>query len=546
MSEPASPQSTAALGDVQSVAHAAGRPERFRLKLSLRGKDMKGEWLCRLEGAALAYQNYCATYGTPRVFKWEDIGPDGAGYLIDQEANWLSYESINQCLYMSHKPNRVAWKIVGGRLVRVSDGAVVTWQERQHWPAATDKFLMALPPSAEALTVELVPEPPTPMELILEKMIPVFENRHAPLEAEATDTERYHYGTSPAPFTSIYRGEVDMNPGARQSYGKGKLAFFAVHDEIPSERTVPVYILRRWSREEHRSYYKLALKTEEAGYAVDPLDKRPGPKFRAFDSAQARPHLAQLYEHAAETQTPELRRYKYDFNPEAHDGWSRGTPIFRAITPKEGERALVGTTAGDNAKAYALEWLGKHGEAIAKLVGGRSKDDVQNRTFASDLTKLMQSIPVEHKYTSLGAGGHFGYGIGTAGAEAGAIWRVADYGHVPMHEPFADYSVEWITFGPGTGIEIGGSADVLAVGTWFGDIGQIEGACNGITMGAQVVGGASVTMLWDGSWRGANYTAHPIGVTVVVAAGLEVGGGVFYNASATQFFNRRTDFPKDG
>jgi hypothetical protein len=543
VSEPANLKSNAAHSDAHNVAHPAGRPERFRLKLSLPGKDTKGEWLCRLEGAALAYQNYCATYGTPRVFKW-DVDSDGKTYLQDQELNWLSYDSIYNCLYMSYKGNRVAWKIDGSRLVRVSDGAVLTWKEHQNWSSATDKFLMALPLSAEALTVELVPEPPTPMELILGKMIPVFEKRHAPLPFERNDTERYHYSTSPAPLTAVRRGEDDSGGSVRQKYETGKLAFFAaVNDEIPSEKTVPVYLLRRWSREEARSYFKLSLRTEEAGYAVDPLDKAPGPKFRAFDSAQVRPYLAQLYEHSAETPTPELRRYIYDFNAEAHDGWSKGIPIFRAITPKDGERALVGTIAGENAKAYAFEWLSKNGEAITNLVKGRSKDDAQRRTFANDLATLLQDIPVKQKYTSLGAGAHFGYGIGTAGVEAGSIWRVDDFGHVPMHEPFSDYSIEWITFGVATGADLGVSADVFALGTWFGDISQIEGACNGITMALQVAGGAAVTLTWDGSWRGANYTAHPIGITVVVAAGLEVGGGAFYNASATQFFNRRKDFP---
>src|SRR5262249_32906538 len=50
-----------------NTAHQDGRYKRFKLKLSLPGKDIKGEWLCRCDGSALAYQSYCATYGTPRV-----------------------------------------------------------------------------------------------------------------------------------------------------------------------------------------------------------------------------------------------------------------------------------------------------------------------------------------------------------------------------------------------------------------------------------------------------------------------------------------------
>ncbi len=515
-----------------------GRHLPFTLKLSLPGKNIRGDRLCRLEGSTLALKNYCAAYGTPRIFTW-DIDPDGQTYLQDQEGNWLSWDRIYNCLYMSYKTNRAAWKIADGRLIRTSDNAVVTWRGNQRWAGGDEDILMALPPSPDALTVEQIPEPPSPMDLILEKMIAVFAKRHP--SAGPDDPDRYQYSKSPAPVTAVRPGEVATDT-ARNVYAKGELAFFAAGGAVASEKTVPVYLLRRWSEAESRSYFKLSLQTEEAGYAIVANGTTAEPQFHAFESAQARPYLGQVYEHSAATPTTGLRRYLYDFNAEAHGEWSKGMSLFRAVTPKVGETALVGTLGSKNAMAYATAWCAEHGNAIADLLKGRTKNDV-NRKLVDQFGKLFGDMQVKPKYHSLGAGAHFGYGVGTAGIEAGAMWRADEFGHVPMREPLSDYSVEWVTFGPATGVEIGASADLLAVGTWFGDVSQIEGACNGVTVTAQVFGGVSVTMTWDGSWRGANYTTHPIGVTVVIAAGIEVGGGAFYNASATQFFNRRAGFP---
>lgn len=91
---------------------------------------------------------------------------------------------------------------------------------------------------------------------------------------------------------------------------------------------------------------------------------------------------------------------------------------------------------------------------------------------------------------------------------------------------------------------MGGSADALVLSHWFGDLSQVEGGCNGITFSGQFGAGLSVTLVWDGRRQGVNGTTHPIGVTVVAAVGLEAGLGVFYNASATQIFNRRPAYPK--
>ena len=58
---------------------------------------------------------------------------------------------------MSYWNYAVAWKIVGDRLVRDSDGAVLTWFYNDRWPLADRKnWLSASAPSVDALTVEKV------------------------------------------------------------------------------------------------------------------------------------------------------------------------------------------------------------------------------------------------------------------------------------------------------------------------------------------------------------------------------------------------------
>jgi hypothetical protein len=148
--------------------------------------------------------------------------------------------------------------------------------------------------------------------------------------------------------------------------------------------------------------------------------------------------------------------------------------------------------------------------------------------------------PAPPKYFSMGAGAHGGYAVGEAGFEGGSIWIPAAFGRVPALDPVADYTVEWVTFGAATGIDIGVSVDLMALTAWFVDINNIEGACNGVTFAGAFGGGLAVTLYWTGGWAGVDGTSHPIGVSVVSSVGIEIGGGAFYNASATQFFNYRS------
>jgi len=147
--------SEAAVTPSQSLQGAQEKP--FKLKLSLPGKDIGGEWLCQLTGEALAYQSYCGTAAghTEQEFT-PVVEADGKTYLKNQDDKWLSYESVWNLLYISYKINRVAWKIEGNRLIRESDGAVLTWKHKK-WPLAdTVNWLSAEPVSDNALTVEKV------------------------------------------------------------------------------------------------------------------------------------------------------------------------------------------------------------------------------------------------------------------------------------------------------------------------------------------------------------------------------------------------------
>jgi hypothetical protein len=508
----------------------AARVRRFKLKLSLPGKNLPGEWLCRKSGSALAYQDYCAPGGAPSIFTWYHDS-NGKAYLQDQEGNWLSYRS--NCLYMSYWNNAVAWKLQGKRLIRESDGAVVKWKKDQVWPAASDYFLLVSEGNSptdgwEPLTVELVELEMTPVEKLLEKMTPVFCKRHKSSEAEHLD--RYLFTVRSAPDTE--------KPADRMPYEGHDVAFFGLNQ--PDDATVPVYVLRMKSSADNRVYYKLSLKTEEAGYTLETPNSKEN--FHAFISSKDQPYLAQVYEHSAQNPTGGKARYYYDFDPNAHDGWGAGVPIFRAITKRVAERALSESLGAESARNYASEWAKTYGDKLGELLQGLRKEDV-DRDVIEKLHTHFEGMP-EPRYMSLGAGVHGGFGFGTAGVEFGSFWFAKDFGQVPMHEPISDYSVEWVTFGAATGFDLGASADAVVIGTWFGDISQIEGACNGVTLSLTVGGGITVTLLWDGTWSGANYSPHPIGVTAIASIGVEIGGGVYYNASATQFWKRRPNFPK--
>ena len=520
------------MGTVSGTPSDDAQIRPFKLRLSRPGKNIGGEWLGRLTGAALAYQSYCGTNGSPRVFTWYHHR-DGNSYLKDQEGNWLSYESIWGCLYMSYWSNAVAWRIDGGQLIRVSDGAVLTWHEDQRWRLADEKYMLqALPPSDEALTVEVVESELSTAEKLLNRMVAVYAKRH-PREGPS-DPDRYL-------FTTVNIDAIDVPE--RQRYVGNQVAFFGLSTTADEVATLPVNVLRMQSEQEQRTYYKLSLQAEEAGYSADPAEGGHQ-NFYAFPSDMDLPFLVQIYEHSAPNPTSGQKRYTYDTLAAAHDGWGPGTAIFRAIPMAEAQKALSGSLGSQNALAYAQDWVSKNGDKLIKLVAGlgKTKDDV-SRSVIEQQSDVFDGLP-PLKYMSVGGGFHFGYGFGTAGAEFGSIWDFNDFGYVPKRDQLADYAVEWITFGGATGVDVGGSADWIALGCWFGEMSQIEGACNGITISGQYVAGAAVNLLWDGSWHGANYTPHPIGLTISASVGYEFGAGVFYNSSATQFYHRSPKFPQ--
>jgi hypothetical protein len=211
-------------------------------------------------------------------------------------------------------------------------------------------------------------------------------------------------------------------------------------------------------------------------------------------------------------------------------------------------------------KDYALQWIKQNGLknvlSILELPGPPAWAPLKDFASYAENYKKHLTEKVNHnfvaekmqpflkgqppmKYVSLGAGLHGGYGVGTAGFEGGSIWKFNDFGYIPMRNPYSDYMVEWTTFGI-SGVDIGASADILACSMWFVDADVIEGACNGVTFTAEFFAGSSVTLYWTGEWKGAQGSSHPIGIGMVCCVGLEFGVGAFYNASFTQFFNKRS------
>ena len=222
-------------------------------------------------------------------------------------------------------------------------------------------------------------------------------------------------------------------------------------------------------------------------------------------------------------------------------------------------KAMSGDPNARQCKNYAAQWIKQNGlkEVLSTLElplpsFGPLKDAASYReNYKRHVTeKLNHSFVAEKmqpflkgqppmKYVCVGAGLHGGYGVGTAGFEGGSIWKFNDFGYIPMRTPYSDYTVEWTTFGI-SGVDIGASADILACSMWFVEADVIEGACNGVTFTAEYFAGSSVTLYWTGEWKGAQGSSHPIGIGMVCSVGLEFGAGAFYNASFTQFFNRRS------
>jgi hypothetical protein len=232
------------------------------------------------------------------------------------------------------------------------------------------------------------------------------------------------------------------------------------------------------------------------------------------------------------------------------------------------ERAVQTAKGSDKAeerKAYAQKWVQQPGlhdllltfgiEPLGWFVGGselkrillwslRNKNLV-NDQFVDKMQPFFKGQPLPPNYYSLGAGAHGGLGLGMIGIEAGAIWNGNHFGRAPMRDPIADYRVEWATYGAATGFDFGVSVDMMAFTVWFGSISQINGLCNGVTLTGAYIGGLTVTLFWDGNWGGIKGTEHPIGLSLISSAGIEIGGGIFLNASETYFFNKRPNVPND-
>jgi hypothetical protein len=459
-------------------------PQGFRIQLRSQRNDLPRHWLCRR--AAMDDSWACGPVGSVRVFTWVDY--HGGQYLKDQDGYWLSYHKDGR-LYTSSWTNAVAWKLEGDLLV--SGELTLTWRPSKAGHLTAEKR------SGDTLAVALVHDLVKHRSLL------------KPVDANP-------------PFQSL------LDPPPKNNYPlPGETTFFGVTDW--ASQTIPV-----WYEE-----LDLGGRKFRERLSLNPVGLVPV-AFNAFPNSDQNPLLALVYEHRTLSKEPGPE-YRYDFDPEPHDQWGQGRPIFRAIPPDELELALSNSPDGLRAKQFAQNWVDQRGGAFAMLVKGLTASTVTHETAQQMAAHFREHTPI---YMGIGAGLHGGYGPGTAGFEGGSIWRSRDFGYVPMHDPITDYTTEWVTFGPATGIDIGASFDFLSIGMWFCETGNIEGVCNGVTISAQAILGGSITLFWDGQWQGLNGTSHPLGITTVYAVGLEFGAGVFYNASVTQFFKKRADFPK--
>lgn len=378
---------------------------------------------------------------------------------------------------------------------------------------------------------------------------PVFSRRHEPYtqNGEVGDPERFIFGTEPRPCNAIGPHE-DANI-SRHYYEAGVLAMFALDRPVAGTPVRPVYLLRLFVANEAREYFKLSFALQEDGYEVRDVPGLPvhTPRFYVFENVgEYGDCLSQVYEHAAPNPDGKTTRYKYDFDPRAQGEWGPGKPKFFAITPEHGKGALQNHAGAEVCKQYARDWIKANGSQIAALGKTVSKD--MTRAQADAITNAIAgarpasaagALP-KPTFLSLGVGAHAGVGLASVGIDIGAIWNANDF---PTRNPIASYSNEQVTLGF-AGVSLGASVDAV-LSVWFGTVDQIEGACNGVCGTVQAFGGITITLLWTGTWEGANYTSHPIGVAVTASVGPEVGVGFFYIASATQFWRKAPNFPKE-
>ncbi|HEX7808471.1 MAG TPA: hypothetical protein VF608_07100 [Thermoanaerobaculia bacterium] len=460
----------------------------FRIQLRSEYNGLPRHWLCRREGMDDEWA--CGPVGTLQYFGW--VSDSGKQYLKNQDGYYLSHHNDGN-VYLSYWNNAVPWEI--------QRDALVSGEQTMRWQPDNPARLTVGPRSGDTVGVSLVHD--VPLDLV----------KHRPL-LKAVDAN--------PPFQTL------LDPPPKNNYRiPGQTTFFGVTDW--SSPTIPV-----WYQDLDLGGRKFREKLSLTSPGLVPVS------FLAFPNHDQSPLLAQVYEHRSESKEPGPA-YRYDFNPEPHDHWSQGRPIFRAIPPDELEFALAQSPDGKRAREFAQKWVDERGGAFALLVKGLTAETVTHETAQQMASHFQDVTPI---YMGIGAGLHGGYGPGTAGVEFGSVWRSRDFGYVPMHEPITDYATEWVTFGPATGVDLGGSFDFLSIGMWFCETDGIEGACNGVTISAQAILGGSITLFWDGQWQGLNGTSHPIGITTVYAVGLEFGAGLFYNLSATEFFNKRPDFPK--
>jgi len=236
---------------------------------------------------------------------------------------------------------------------------------------------------------------------------------------------------------------------------------------------------------------------------------------------------SQVYEHDAEAGR-ELRRYMYDFEPGAHDGWSAGSPQFWAVPP-----------------ANAIQMLGQAGRSLdaadqAGLLPRQTMSDIARQSQSllapgksinqSDLDNLAsffsgKGLPVKVFTTSWSVdGGALIKGVW----EHGAVWSL---NKKPLHA--------YLTIGGGISPSLGASGNVN-FGFWWGEseakvLERMQGVSGfyyfGITAGVGF--NIILSVAWDGN-RGAFTETYGLTISLQYGEEVEVGGGV--GASYTWFY----------
>lgn len=229
----------------------------------------------------------------------------------------------------------------------------------------------------------------------------------------------------------------------------------------------------------------------------------------------------QMYEHSAVTPNGD-NKYVYDFNPNPHDGWGGGSPVFEAVpagvlfdtlNQKASSETGRPATSADLTSQSTLSQLADATRGL--LEPGKTVD----QTMADNLASFFTGRGLPLKFFTTSASGDAGAGIG-ASVERGFVWNV-QRGLVRR----------FMTAAVGIKIGAGGSVNPVNFGFWWGAsedgvLAAMAGLSLYTTLGATYGTGLNIILSWT-----TDYLAY--GLTVSPQAGVEVEVGGEAGASYT-------------